>query len=158
MMIMKTKILSLALLMLLVLGINAQPNQRGMDPQNGGKGQMFMNAPQRIAKELNLTDEQKEAFKKIVLTMHQEIMPIRNEVGEAVAHQKTLTSADKPDFNAINKNIDKIGALKIEIAKIRTKGFLEMRAQLTDEQRLKLAAVKVKMKQAMGQRLGRQGN
>jgi Spy/CpxP family protein refolding chaperone len=159
MMIMRTTILSLAFLLMTVLGLNAQPgNQRNQGMRPGMKNQMpMMSAPQRIAKELNLTNEQKDAFKKILLAMQKEIKPIRNEIGEAAAHLKTLTSADKPDINAINKSIDKIGALKIEIAKIRLKNRLDMRALLTDEQRMKAEAMKAKMKRGMGQRFGRQG-
>ena len=61
--------------------------------------------------------------------------------------KKTLTTAEKPDFAAINKNIDKIGAVRIEMVKIQTKHRLEMRAQLTDEQKLKFDLFKGKMKQ-----------
>lgn len=86
---------------------------------------------------LNLTDVQKEAFKKSMLTVHKQLQPLRNELGEAVAHQKSLVTAEKPDFNAINKNIEKIGELRVQMAKIETKARVELRAQLTDEQRLK---------------------
>lgn len=86
---------------------------------------------------LNLTNEQKEAFKQSTLALQKQLQPLRNELHEAMAHQKTLTTAEKPDFGAINKNIEKIGALRIEMAKIQTRHHLEMRAQLTDEQRLK---------------------
>jgi len=156
---MRTTILSLALLLMTVLGLNAQPgNQRNQGMRPGMNNQMpMMSAPQRIAKKLNLTNEQKDAFKKIMLAMKKEIKPIRNEIGEAAAHLKTLTSADKPDINAINKSIDKIGALKIEIAKIRLKNRLDMRALLTDEQRLKAEAIKAKMKQLKGQNQRRPG-
>jgi Spy/CpxP family protein refolding chaperone len=65
------------------------------------------------------------------------VQPLRNELGEAEAHQKTLMTTEKPDLAAINKNIEKIGAIKIEMAKIHAKNRLDMRAQLTDEQRVK---------------------
>ena len=55
--------------------------------------------------------------------------------------------AEKPDFGAINKNLEKIGDLRVEMAKIETKHRLEMRVQLTDEQRLKFDLFKGKMKQ-----------
>lgn len=86
---------------------------------------------------LNLTDVQKESFKKSMLSVHKQLQPLRNELGEAVAHQKSLVTAEKPDFNAINKNIEKIGELRVQMAKIETKARVELRAQLTDEQRLK---------------------
>ncbi len=86
---------------------------------------------------LNLTADQKESFKKGMMAVHKQIQPLRNELGEAEARQRTLATAEKPDLNAINKNIEKIGGIKVEMAKILAKQRLEMRAQLTDEQRLK---------------------
>jgi len=86
---------------------------------------------------LNLTDAQKEAFKQSRLALEKQMLPLRNEIGEAEARQKTLTTAEKPDLAAINKNIEKIGGLKVEMAKIQAKHRLDMRAQLTEEQRLK---------------------
>jgi Spy/CpxP family protein refolding chaperone len=104
-------------------------DDRKCDPENG----------------LNLTDAQKEAFKQSRLAAQKQLQPVRNELGEAEAHQKTLVSAEKPDLAAINKNIEKIGGLKVEMEKIRTKNHLDMRAQLTEEQRLKFDNAKGKM-------------
>jgi len=156
---MKTKILSLAFLMIVGLGVYAQPGiNKEIRIMRGPQNNMAMRADhQEMAKALNLTDEQKESFKKIMLAMHKEILPVRNEIGEAVAHQKTLVSAEKPDLTAINKNIDRIGALKIELAKIEIKHRLEMRALLTDEQRLKFDGWKERMKHSMGQNFKRPG-
>lgn len=149
---MKTKILMLAMLLGLTSVVIAQPNRKEqgksfqrpkhemrMDERKGGSGG-----------ELNLTDAQKEAFKQNKLAMQKQLQPIQNELGEAEAHQKTLVSAEKPDLAAINKNIEKIGSLKVEMAKIRTKNHLDMRAQLTDEQRLKFDALKGHMRDGEG--------
>jgi Spy/CpxP family protein refolding chaperone len=156
---MKSKILSLALFVVMCLTVSAQPQMnRGAGNIRGPQNNMWRNQNRPdLAKALNLTDEQKEAFKKIRLAMHKEILPLRNEIGEAVAHQKTLLSAEKPDLSAIDKNIDKIGTLKIELAKIAVKHRLDMRALLTDEQRMKFDAWKESMKHRMGQRFGRPG-
>lgn len=156
---MKTKILSLALLMVMYLTVSAQPQtNKEIRIVRGPQNNMQMHPPrQEMAKALNLTDEQKASFKKIMLAMHKEILPVRNEIGEAEAHQKTLLSADKPDMNAINKNIEKIGALRVEMAKIATKHRLEMRALLTDEQRMKFDDWHNRMNHAKGQRFGRPG-
>ena len=156
---MKAKILSLALLMVMCLTVSAQPQMnRGMRNFRGPQNNMWMNQNrQDPAKALNLTDEQKEAFKKIRLAMHKEILPIQNEIGEAEAHQKTLLSAEKPDLAAINKNIEKIGALRVEIAKIAMKHRLEMRSLLTDDQRMKFDAWNHGMRHPKGQRFGRPG-
>ncbi len=146
---MKTKILMLAVLLSMSVVTFAQPADRGgKKPFIERDKVLLMNKGQRGPGDaLNLTVEQKEAFKKSMLEVQKQLQPIRNELGEAMARQKTLTTAEKPDLGAINKNIEKIGALKIEMAKIQAKHHLEMRAQLTDEQRLKFDAHKGKMMQ-----------
>ncbi len=156
---MKAKILSLALFMVMCLTVSAQPQTKGgMNNFRGTQHPMWMNHNREdLAKALNLTDQQKEAFKKIRLAMHEEILPIRNEIGEAEAHQRTLVTAEKPDLSAIDKNIEKIGALKVEAAKIIMKHHLEMRALLTAEQRMKFDNCLEGMRHPMGQRFDRPG-
>jgi len=149
---MKAKILSLVLLMSLSTAIMAQTNENGPKKSNRRpQNEMRMNGGQRgQANGMNLTDVQKDAFKQSMMTMHKQIQPLRNELGEAEAHQRTLITADKTDLGAINKNIEKIGDIKVEIAKIQTKHHLEMRAQLTDEQRMKFDLLKGRMKMDKG--------
>jgi Spy/CpxP family protein refolding chaperone len=101
---------------------------------------------------LNLTDAQKATFKAGMLDVQKQLQPLRNQLGEARAHQKSLVTAEKSDLAAINKNLEKMGDLRIQMAKIQMKHLLDMRAQLTDEQRLKFDLFKHQMKQNMGQR------
>ncbi len=98
-----------------------------------------------LAEGLNLTIEQKESFKKSMLAAHKQLQPLRNELGELEAHQKTLVTAEKSDMGAINKNLEKMGDLRVQLAKIQTKARVELRAQLTDEQRLKFDLQKGKI-------------
>lgn len=135
---MKTKVLVLAVLMGLTTGLIAQPNEKtGDKTHRGPRPEMQTDEKRGPENGLELTDGQKEAFKKSRLEMQKQLQPVFNQIGEAEARQRTLTTAEKPDMDAINKNIEKIGSLKIEIEKIRTKNRMEMRAQLTEEQRLK---------------------
>lgn len=135
---MKTKVLMLAVFMGLTTVMVAQPDEKGEGKsRRGSNHEMRMEEQRGHENGLELTDAQKEAFKQSMLAMQKQLQPIKNELGEAMAHQKTLTTAEKPDMSAINKNIEKMGDLKTEMAKIQTKLHLEMRAQLTDEQRLK---------------------
>lgn len=157
---MKAKILVLVVLMGMSSVLIAQPAERGSKkPFRGQNPEMRMNERQRVPGEgLNLTAEQKDAFKKSMLEVQKQLQPIRNELGEAMARQKTLTTAEKPDMGAINKNIEKMGALKTEMAKIQAKHRLEMRAQLTDEQRLKFDMFKGQLMQKRGHnRFGNMG-
>ena len=153
---MRTKVLLIAVLLGLTTVAMAQPKEKEkgkelpapkhemrMEHRNGGP-----------LTALELTDAQKEAFKQSRLATQKQLQPIRNELGEAEAHQKTLMSAEKPDLAAVNKNIERIGSLKVEMAKIRAKNHMDMRAQLTEEQRLKFDAMKGKMKEGMRERNG----
>lgn len=148
---MKTKILTTIALMFCAVVLVAQPDQNtGGRFHNRMVPDMPMGERANALRGLNLTDAQKEAFKQSMLATHKLLQPLRNELGEAEAHQRTLTTAEKADFGAINKNIEKIGAIRIEMAKILTKARLEMRAQLTDEQKLKFDLMKAKHKWGKG--------
>jgi len=144
---MKAKILSIVLLLSLSVAVFAQKTENGSKKQMRGQdhGQMMQNDNRGPAQGLNLTDTQKDAFKQSMMAMRKQMQPLRNELGEVKAHQKTLMTAEKPDVSAINKNIEKIGEIRVEMAKIQTKHHLDMRAQLTDEQKLKFDMMKGKM-------------
>lgn len=99
---------------------------------------------------LNLTDVQKESFKTGMIATQKKLQPLKNELGELEARQRTLTTTDKPDFKAVNKNIEKIGELRVEMAKIQIQNRMEMRAQLNDEQRLKFDNVRMHQRDGKG--------
>ena len=149
---MKTKILMFVVLMSMSAVLFAQPADRDQKKSFRGQGREMQakDGERGSANELNLTDAQKEAFKQSRLALEKQLLPIRNEIGEAEARQKTLTTAEKPDLAAINKNIEKIGEIKTEVAKLQAKHHLEMRAQLNDEQRLKFDMFKHQMKDGKG--------
>jgi len=128
----------------------AQPKENDEKKSTHGPGHEMRMENKNGPQGLNLTDAQKEAFKQSMLALQKQLQPLRNELGEAEAHQKTLTTAEKPDMAAINKNVDKIGALKIEMAKLQVKHRMDLRAQLTDEQRLKFDMHKNKMRHGEG--------
>ncbi len=126
------------------VGMNDRKMMKG-DRMNGMRGKR-MHENRGPANGLNLTAEQKESFKKSMLAVHKQLQPLRNELGEMEARQNTLVTADKADLGAINKNLEKIGELRVQMAKIQSKARVELRAQLTDEQRLKFDLQKGKMK------------
>lgn len=149
---MKTKILMLAVLLGLTTVVVAQPKEKEQGKSfQGSKHEMRMDDRKGGPENgLNLTDAQKDAFKQNRMSMQKQLLPIQNELGEAEAHQKTLMSVEKPDLADINKNIEKIGGLKVEMEKIKTKNHLDMRAQLTEEQRLKFDTMKGHMRGGEG--------
>lgn len=144
---MKTGILILGMMLgMATMGFAQKDSQGDKKPEPGTEQRFNRFGQHDPARGLNLTDEQKEAFRKSFIEVQKKIKPLKNELGEAKARQKTLTTADNPDLNAISKNIDKISDLKAQIQKIMVKHHLEMRAQLTDEQKLKFDNFKHKMK------------
>ena len=143
---MKAKVLSMILFMCLSVAVVAQTKETGLFKVMPDHKQMKMDqGPIGPMQGLNLTDVQKETFKKSMMAVQKQIQPLQNELGEAEAHQKTLMTAEKPDMAAIDKNIEKIASIRVQIAKIMAKHQMEMRAQLTDEQRLKFDLMKGKM-------------
>ena len=135
--VMQAKIFISLLLLSLSVGLVAQPSDLMAIKQAMHERVAQMNGMKGGGNGLNLTDEQKEAFKQSAIAMRKQILPLRNELGEAEAHQRTLVTAEKPDLSAINKNIEKIGGIRVEIAKIQARNRIEMRAKLTDEQKMK---------------------
>lgn len=149
---MKAKILMFVILISMSAALIAQPENSGKKKQVWEPDRVLLDENRRGPMDrLNLTDEQKESFKQGMMALQKDLKPLRNELGELNAHQKTLVSADQPDFKAINKNLDKIGELKTEMAKIQVKHRLDMRAQLTEEQKMKFDLFKGKMKQNKGE-------
>jgi Spy/CpxP family protein refolding chaperone len=114
------------------------------------KKEAAMRQMQMAGDRLNLTEAQKASFKESMIASQKQLQPLRNQLGEAEAHQKTLVTAEKADLGAINKNVEKIGELRVQMAKIQAKRLVEMRAQLTDEQRLKFDLFHEKMKNGKG--------
>ncbi len=142
--VMKSKIFGIVVIAVILISTSAlaqRPNQ-GPDQRpafgNRGEGQVQQNREMhpRFQGMQFFTDEQREAIKKIRLATAKEMKPLRNKLNEMEAHQKTLATADKADMNAIYKNIEEIGKVKTDIAKVQAKERQDIRALLTDEQLL----------------------
>jgi Spy/CpxP family protein refolding chaperone len=139
----------------LSLGVNAQlgGNKRSGNRQmeNSMHGQMMNGSMhEKMMKELNLTDQQKKVIDQSMMSAQKEMKPLQSQLNEAMAHQKTLITADHPDMNAIDQNLDQIGKLRTDIAKIHTRHMVEVRSQLTDEQRVKFDQMQDHMMHDMG--------
>ena len=76
----------------------AEQRQKGQEMRKD----RMANIEERIP---DLTEDQKENIKSIRLSAMKDMKPLRNELGEKEARFKTLRSADKPDMDAINKQI-----------------------------------------------------
>lgn len=141
---MKTKFLNIFLLLILLTGVavaQERPRaerlgherlvQRFRETRDEGRGEF-----------LNLTDDQKAATEKIRLQTAKELKPLKDQLCELEARHQTLTTAEKPDMGKIEESIEKIGAVKIQAAKVRAKRQQEFRALLNEEQLLKMGKAK----------------
>lgn len=108
----------------------------GFNPMQ--KKGMHFNAQKRIEHFdfLKLTDAQKTQLKDLHLQLAKEVKPLRDELRELNAHHQTLVTADDPNINTIYGSIEKIGQVKIKLAKIQANFHQKVRALLTEEQRV----------------------
>ena len=90
------------------------------------------------------TEEQRETMKNMRMETAKKVKPLRNELRELMAHQKTLTTADNADLKDINKNIDKLSDVKAKIAKLSAAQHQQVRSLLTDEQLMRFDYMKGK--------------
>lgn len=84
----------------------------------------------------DLTDDQVAKIEKLHLQMIKEATPIKSVMKEKKARLHTLAIAEKVDMNAINSTIDEISTLQAKLMKIRAKYHQDVRALLTDDQRI----------------------
>ena len=137
---MKRRILGMVIIAVVLISTTAiaQRPEPGRVLGNRGEAQMQRNRNMnpRVQRTPFFSEEQQEAIKNLRLETAKEMKPLRNKLNEMEAHQKTLTTADKADLNAIYKNLEEIGEVKTDIAKIQAKERQNIRSLLTEEQLL----------------------
>jgi len=123
-----------ALLTFIAIGLHAQPPCTGQGP---GQGRGFRNNTEKPF--LNLSDDQKEAMKTLRIDHQKKLVPLRNQMAELKAHQRTLMSEESVDMKQVDKNIDEQTALMNKIQKLQAEHRVAVKGILTDEQELMLA-------------------
>ena len=89
-----------------------------------------------VARGLNLTEDQQAQMKSLHLKLQQEMLPIRNKLGENRARYRTLSTAANADMKAINKLIDANSQLDASMVKLQAANQQAVRKLLTEEQRI----------------------
>lgn len=112
--------------LMVVLAAAAGARHAGFGPEGapGPKGAFIQ----------DLSDEQRTAIREITLKHRKEMIPLRAEMETRNLELQELVRADA-DKDAIFAKLDEIGALRTEMMKKRMAMQLEIRAQLTDEQK-----------------------
>lgn len=137
---MKLKIIAAALVTLLVISASAWAQQPASQANRPEIREMIKKRQMRMEHDRQgfLTEEQKASMQKMRLETAGKIRPLKNELRELEARQQTLSTSEKPDLPAIDKNIEKISQVKAEMAKIMARQRIEFRSMLTEEQLLKM--------------------
>jgi protein CpxP len=112
----------------------ANPPQAGQHRQwnQGNRGQMF----DRLATQLNLTDDQKQQAKAIMQSARESTRPIAQELRQNRQALNEAVKAGKPEAD-IDQLAANTGRLMGQMTAIRTKSFAKVYALLTPEQRTK---------------------
>ena len=95
------------------------------------------------------TPEQRAKMKEIHMASYKEVKLLKNQLGELKAKERTLTTAEKVDLNAINANIDEITKIQNKMMKIKAADLQQIRGLLTDEQKMQFDSHGMKMHQKM---------
>jgi len=124
------KVVAFLMAGMLLFGANQIVAQQGKNMQKGPKGQGVN------CKIPDLTEAQQKKIAEIKMTHQKNMLQFKNQLNEKNAHLQTLRTANKADMTAINKTIDEIGAIRIQMMKEKESHFQQVREQLTDSQKV----------------------
>ncbi|WP_430815016.1 hypothetical protein [Carboxylicivirga sp. RSCT41] len=83
-----------------------------------------------------LSDELKEELKTARLELLKQEQPLSNQLNELRAQYRTITYGRTIDLKKVDKNIDQQAAIQLELAKLKSKHKLDIRSQLSDEEKI----------------------
>lgn len=137
---MKKSIFRAVLLMIVITGAVVVANgqhHRGFQRGDDSSGKEFRKMEKDGHRGLpDMTEEQKEKVKELKTSFLKEISPVENELKEKEARLNTLSAAEKVDKKAIEKTVKEIGELKTKMMLAREFHKQDVRAILTEEQRV----------------------
>lgn len=84
----------------------------------------------------DLTEEQQNQIRQIRVEAQKAHLPIRNEMREKQARLQTLMTSAEVDADEVDSVIEEIGTLRTGMMKMRFETRRELRALLTEEQRV----------------------
>ena len=136
---MKTNLIKTAGLFLMatifVTTLNAQSSRQG-GRGSGAYGQGNERMSAHLS--LDLTTEQEEAIKTLRTENYKAMKPLKNEMLELKARERTLMSEEAVDMKSVNKVIDEQTDLMNKMRKIQATHKVGVKEILTDEQEMKL--------------------
>lgn len=131
-----TAIVLTGLLMIATSATFAQMGQKRGMKQGMGMGNhpgMYQNCQRMIP---DLTDEQENNIQELRTAHMSKMTDFRNQLNEKRARLRTLQTADNPNMSNINKVIEEMGEIRIEMHKERASHLKGVRSELTEEQKV----------------------
>ncbi|MBS2100073.1 Spy/CpxP family protein refolding chaperone [Carboxylicivirga linearis] len=104
--------------------------QRNQAGQGRGTGQ------RRNLTALDLTDAQKEFMDQSRLQLLKKEQTLKNKLNELNAQLKTQTTGKNINLKQVDKTITEQSEIKLQLAKLRAEHKMEVRNQMTDEQKM----------------------
>ena len=107
------------------------------DAQRGGKGYNARNMQntERQCRIPDLTEDQEQKINELRTTHWATMKNYRADMDILRAEMRKLRVANNPEKKAIDTKIEKIGALRTKMHKAANQHRMDVRAQLTDEQK-----------------------
>ncbi len=135
--------------------------QQGMQPFSRplmglGPGGRWWNMPW-AARQLGLTDQQREAMDQIFQQHRLNLVDLRGNLQKAEIELEPLISTDQPQDARILAQIDRVAQARAELEKANARMLLDIRHQLTPEQWMKLRAFMEKRRERMAGGQGQNG-
>lgn len=161
------RIISTAFLLLLVSSITVQAQRNDQQERRKeikeriekrmGPEARMQRGPQAMLRMLDLNNDQKEQIKAIMLNGKKESIPFENQLREKKARLRTLSSGNTYDVQALNIVADEMAEIQASIKKIHIAKKGEIRALLTDDQKVIFDAMpdrreRMKRRAKMGRR------
>ena len=119
------------LAILMATSVNAQSSRQG------GRGMAHGEEEGRFTK-LDLTEAQSEEITSLRTEHYKIIKPLRAQMAEIKAKERTLLSQESVDLKAVDKVIDQQTDLMNQMRKLQTKHQVAIKNLLSDEQVMKL--------------------
>ena len=119
-----------------VHGKQGMQAHKGMQGKGGMKGKPGNRPEMKQGGMMNFTAEQQEQLKTLRVEQMKSMTQFRNKLGEFNAKMKTITSSDDVNLKDVDKLLDEMGKVKLEMAKDKLSHQMSVRAMLTDEQKV----------------------
>lgn len=157
--IMKRSISMLFLMLIALVAGQAQARPGGGHGKRGGKHRGKIMSPKhfdRLAEELNVDPKMREALRAQLEAARAQGKEKKQALRAEHEKLKALLQADAPDRAAVMAQIDRIGALRLAMHKLKVGTMIDLRAALSPEQRAQLKA-KMEARRKRRHKRGRRG-